>query len=106
MVDNMKPPKLEDDFRSNTHFTDIYGLNMAKKELNEIIDFLKDPNKFKSVGARLRRGVLLFGPPGTGKTLLAKATAGEAQCNFISCAASEFVEMYVGVGPKRVRELF
>eukprot|EP01016_Furgasonia_blochmanni_P040641 TRINITY_DN5202_c0_g1_i12.p1 TRINITY_DN5202_c0_g1~~TRINITY_DN5202_c0_g1_i12.p1 ORF type:complete len:422 (-),score=80.18 TRINITY_DN5202_c0_g1_i12:311-1576(-) len=104
--DQFMKKKIDDEYRSQVRFTDIYGLDRAKKELQEIIDFLKNPFKYKNVGARLRRGVLLYGPPGTGKTLLAKATAGESNASFISCTASEFVEMYVGVGPKRVRELF
>jgi cell division protease FtsH len=67
---------------------------------------LKDPQKYERIGARLRRGVLIYGPPGTGKTLLAKATAGESESSFLYCTASEFVEIYVGMGQKRVRELF
>lgn len=77
-----------------------------KVKLREIIDFLHNSDKFQHFGARIRRGVLLYGPPGTGKTLLARALADEAHCQFIRVAASEFQEMYVGVGAKRVRELF
>jgi len=94
------------EYSSNVKFTDIYGLDQAKLSLQEIINYLKNPAKYKAVGARLRRGVLLYGPSGIGKTMLAKAVAGEAGVAFLSCAASEFVELYVGVGPKRVRELF
>lgn len=74
--------------------------------MREVISFLNDPSIFEKFGARIRRGLLLYGPPGTGKTMLARALANEARCNFIKMAASEFQEMYVGVGPKRVRELF
>jgi len=89
-----------------TTFNDVAGLEEAKEELVEIVDFLKNPNKFKSVGAEIPKGVLLFGAPGVGKTLLAKAVAGEAGVPFFSISASEFVEMFVGVGASRVRDLF
>lgn len=88
------------------YFSDIYGMEEAKKELLEIVEYLKDPLKYQAIGARLRKGVLIYGPPGTGKTLLAKATAGECQANFIYSSASEFIEMYVGVGAKRIRNIF
>jgi cell division protease FtsH len=87
-------------------FTDVAGQNAAKSELVEIVDFLKEPDKYIALGARIPRGVLLVGPPGTGKTLLARAVAGEANVPFFSIAASEFVEMFVGVGASRVRDLF
>jgi len=87
-------------------FNDIAGIDEAKEEVKEIIDFLKDPKKYASLGARIPKGVLLIGPPGTGKTLLAKAIAGEAQVPFFSISGSEFVEMFVGVGAARVRDLF
>jgi cell division protease FtsH len=87
-------------------FNDIAGIDEAKEEVKEIIDFLKDPKKYASLGARIPKGVLLVGPPGTGKTLLAKAIAGEAQVPFFSISGSEFVEMFVGVGAARVRDLF
>ncbi len=74
--------------------------------MRQIIDFLTHPDKFKKIGARLRKGVIIFGPPGTGKTMLAKATANESGVNFMYCSATEFIEMYVGMGPKRVRALF
>eukprot|EP01017_Pseudomicrothorax_dubius_P018842 TRINITY_DN2076_c0_g1_i2.p1 TRINITY_DN2076_c0_g1~~TRINITY_DN2076_c0_g1_i2.p1 ORF type:complete len:351 (-),score=78.76 TRINITY_DN2076_c0_g1_i2:195-1247(-) len=96
----------DEQHKSTNRFTDVYGLEKAKRELQEIIDYLKEPEKYRRVGARLRRGVLLYGPPGTGKTLLARAAAGESNASFLYCAASEFVEMYVGVGAKRIRELF
>jgi cell division protease FtsH len=87
-------------------FTDVAGQNAAKQELVEVVDFLKEPDKYIALGARIPRGVLLIGPPGTGKTLLARAVAGEANVSFFSIAASEFVEMFVGVGASRVRDLF
>lgn len=87
-------------------FTDVAGAEEEKEELKEIVEFLKAPQKFTSVGARIPRGVLLVGPPGTGKTLFAKAVAGEANVPFFSISGSDFVEMYVGVGASRVRDLF
>ena len=85
---------------------DVAGLQEEKEELEEIIDFLKDPEKYTKIGARIPKGVLLEGPPGTGKTLLAKAVAGEADVPFFSISGSDFVEMFVGVGASRVRDLF
>src|SRR5207247_283136 len=82
------------------------GEDAAKGELTEMVDFLKEPDKYIQLGARIPRGVLLIGPPGTGKTLLARAVAGEAKTPFFSLSASEFVEMFVGVGASRVRDLF
>jgi cell division protease FtsH len=90
----------------NKTFKDVAGVDEAKEELSEIVDFLKDPAKFTKLGGRLPRGVLLNGPPGTGKTLLAKAIAGEAGVPFYSISGSDFVEMFVGVGASRVRDLF
>src|SRR5471032_2746225 len=87
-------------------FADVAGCDEAKVELEEIIEFLKDPQKFQRLGGRLPKGVLLVGPPGTGKTLLAKAVAGEAGRPFFSMSGSDFVEMFVGVGASRVRDLF
>merc|ERR1711939_851648 len=87
-------------------FTDVAGIEGAKLELTEVVEFLKKPEKFTAVGARIPKGVLLVGPPGTGKTLLAKAIAGEAGVPFFSISGSEFVEMFVGVGASRVRDLF
>ena len=87
-------------------FADVAGEEEAKKELQEVVDFLKHPERYRILGARLPRGVLLIGPPGTGKTLLTRAVAGEAQAPFFSISASEFVEMFVGVGASRVRDLF
>jgi cell division protease FtsH len=88
------------------NFDDVAGIDEAKAELSELVDFLKDPDKYRRLGGRIPRGVLLTGPPGTGKTLLARALAGEAQVPFFSISASEFVEMFVGVGASRVRDLF
>jgi cell division protease FtsH len=85
---------------------DVAGVDEAKQELTEVVEFLKYPEKFNSLGARIPRGVLLVGPPGTGKTLLARAVAGEAGVPFFSISGSEFVEMFVGVGASRVRDLF
>ncbi|MBC7870724.1 MAG: ATP-dependent metallopeptidase FtsH/Yme1/Tma family protein, partial [Chitinophagaceae bacterium] len=87
-------------------FEDVAGQDSAKAELVEIVDFLREPDKYIALGARIPRGVLLVGPPGTGKTLMARAVAGEASVSFFSIAASEFVEMFVGVGASRVRDLF
>jgi len=87
-------------------FEDVAGIDEAKAELTELVDFLKDPDKYRRLGGRIPRGVLLTGPPGTGKTLLARALAGEARVPFFSISASEFVELFVGVGASRVRDLF
>ena len=87
-------------------FADVAGVEEAKQELTEIVEFLKYPEKFVALGARIPKGVLLVGPPGTGKTLLSKAVAGEAGVPFFSISGSEFVEMFVGVGASRVRDLF
>ena len=87
-------------------FADVAGADEEKEELQEVVDFLRDPAKFKEIGARIPHGLLLVGPPGTGKTLLARAVAGEADVQFLSISGSDFVEMYVGVGASRVRDLF
>ncbi len=87
-------------------FKDVAGADEEKQELEEIVDFLKKPNKYKEIGAKVPKGVLLLGPPGTGKTLLARAVAGEAGCPFFPISGSDFVEMFVGVGASRVRDLF
>ncbi len=91
---------------SPIRFEAVAGCNEAKEEVSEIVEFLKDPTRFRSTGGRMPKGVLLVGPPGTGKTMLAKAVAGEAQANFYSLSGSDFVELYVGVGAARVRSLF
>lgn len=92
--------------KQNTKFADVGGMDEAKAELEEVVDFLKNPKKYTKVGARTPKGVLLVGPAGTGKTLLARAVAGEAKVQFLSIAGSEFMEMLVGVGASRVRDLF
>ncbi len=92
--------------RPGTTFSDVAGYANVKKEITEVIDFLKDPSKFAEVGARIPKGVLLVGPPGTGKTLIARAVAGEAGVPFLSVTGSDFMEMFVGVGASRVRDLF
>lgn len=95
-----------DDKKQRVTFKDVAGVKEAKQELSEIVDFLKNPKKFFEIGARIPKGVLLMGAPGTGKTLLARAVAGEAGVSFFSISGSEFVEMFVGVGASRVRDLF
>ena len=87
-------------------FSDVAGINEAKIEIMEFIDFMKNQEKYIQIGARIPKGALLSGPPGTGKTLLAKAAAGEANVPFLYMSGSDFVELYAGVGAKRVRELF
>jgi cell division protease FtsH len=94
------------DAKTGVMFADVAGIEEAKEEFEEIVTFLKTPEKFTAVGAKIPRGVMLVGPPGTGKTLLAKAIAGEAGVPFLSISGSEFVEMFVGVGASRVRDLF
>lgn len=98
--------KLYNEEQTKVRFTDVAGADEEKQELVEVVEFLKDPRKFTKVGARIPKGVLLFGPPGTGKTLLARAVAGEAGTPFFSISGSDFVEMFVGVGASRVRDLF
>ena len=98
--------KLFDDSKKKVRFTDVAGADEEKAELVEVVDFLKDHRKFTDIGARIPKGILLVGPPGTGKTLLARAVAGEAGVPFFSISGSDFVEMFVGVGASRVRDLF
>ncbi len=98
--------KLSPDTKNKVNFSDVAGAEEAKEELGEIIEFLKEPKKFINIGAKIPTGVLLVGPPGTGKTLLARAIAGEADVPFFSISGSDFVEMFVGVGASRVRDLF
>jgi AFG3 family protein len=87
-------------------FKDVAGCDEAKAEIMEFVQFLQNPDKYKDLGGKMPKGALLVGPPGTGKTLLAKATAGEAGVPFLSISGSDFMEMFVGVGPARVRDLF
>src|SRR5690625_1033231 len=98
--------KLYTEEQTKVRFTDVAGADEEKQELVEVVEFLKDPRKFSELGARIPKGVLLVGPPGTGKTLLARAVAGEAGTPFFSISGSDFVEMFVGVGASRVRDLF
>ncbi len=98
--------KFQMEAKTGVKFDDVAGIEEAKEELQEVVTFLKEPEKFTAVGAKIPRGMLLIGPPGTGKTLLAKAIAGEAGVPFFSISGSEFVEMFVGVGASRVRDLF
>ncbi|NOX79820.1 MAG: ATP-dependent metallopeptidase FtsH/Yme1/Tma family protein [Deltaproteobacteria bacterium] len=98
--------KLQESGEKKVTFEDVAGIDEAKEDLEEIVDFLRDPNKFTKLGGRIPRGVLLAGAPGTGKTLLAKAIAGEAEVPFFTISGSDFVEMFVGVGASRVRDLF
>jgi cell division protease FtsH len=98
--------KLQDPEKQDNTFDDVAGLDNTKKELEEIIEFLKDPNRFEDIGAKLPKGILMVGPPGTGKTLLARAVAGEAEVPFFSISGSDFMEMFVGVGAKRIRDMF
>lgn len=98
--------RLQPEGKKKITFEDVAGCDEAKQELTEVVDFLKDPRKFQAIGAKIPKGVLLVGPPGTGKTLLARAVAGEAGAPFFSISGSDFVEMFVGVGASRVRDLF
>ena len=98
--------KLAQDDKRKVTFNDVAGADEEKAELQEIVEFLKNPQKFVQIGARIPKGVLLVGPPGTGKTLIARAVAGEAGVPFLSISGSDFVELYVGVGASRVRDLF
>ncbi|MDO4733379.1 MAG: ATP-dependent zinc metalloprotease FtsH [Bacillota bacterium] len=98
--------KLQTDSRKKVTFADVAGIDEVKEELEEVVSFLKDPRKYNALGARIPKGVLLYGPPGCGKTLLARAVAGEAGVPFFSISGSDFVEMFVGVGASRVRDLF
>ena len=98
--------KMQGEGKVNVTFKDVAGADEAKQELEEVVEFLRNPGKFNAIGAKIPKGVLLFGPPGTGKTLLARAVAGEAGVPFFTISGSDFVEMFVGVGASRVRDLF
>ena len=98
--------RMMDENSNNITFADVAGCDEAKEEVKEVVDFLKDPQRFQKLGGRIPRGLLLVGPPGTGKTLLAKSIAGEAKVPFFSISGSDFVEMFVGVGAARVRDMF
>src|SRR4051812_42121821 len=105
-IGKSKATLFDKDTNVNITFNDVAGLEGAKVEIKEIVDFLKNPKKYTILGAKIPKGALLVGPPGTGKTLLAKAVAGEAKVPFFSLSGSDFVEMFVGVGASRVRDLF
>ena len=98
--------KLMEGGKVSTTFEDVAGCEEAKQDVQELVDFLKDPTRFQKLGGKIPRGVLMVGPPGTGKTLLARAIAGEAQAPFFAISGSDFVEMFVGVGASRVRDMF
>src|SRR5690606_23990747 len=98
--------KLLTETQGKVTFEDVAGVDEAKQDLEEIVEFLRDPGKFQRLGGRIPRGVLLVGPPGTGKTLLARSVAGEANVPFFTISGSDFVEMFVGVGASRVRDMF
>ena len=105
-IGKSKAKLFDENTKVKTTFKDVAGLEGAKEEVQEIVDFLKNPEKYTSLGGKIPKGALLVGPPGTGKTLLAKAVAGEAKVPFFSLSGSDFVEMFVGVGASRVRDLF
>ena len=105
-IGKSKATLFDQNSKVNVTFTDVAGLDEAKEEVMEVVDFLKNPKKYTALGGKIPKGVLLIGPPGTGKTLLAKAVAGEAEVPFFSISGSDFVEMFVGVGASRVRDLF
>src|SRR5947208_8841360 len=98
--------RMLDESTNTVTFADVAGCEEAKEEVAELVDFLRDPSKFQKLGGRIPRGVLMVGSPGTGKTLLARAIAGEAKVPFFSISGSDFVEMFVGVGAARVRDMF
>jgi cell division protease FtsH len=105
-IPRTKPQKIRPESRSSVEWKDVAGVEEAKHELREVVDFLRNPKRFKKLGARVPRGILLHGPPGTGKTMLAKAVAHEAKAEFFSQSASSFVEMFAGLGAARIRRLF
>jgi len=105
-VGKAKPVIVKGDAKDKITFKDVAGLHEAKVEVVEFVEFLRNPDKFKALGAKIPKGALLCGPPGTGKTLLAKAMSGEANVPFLSMSGSDFIEMFVGVGASRVRDLF
>ncbi len=105
-VGKSKAQLFDKDSSQKVTFKDVAGLSEAKEEIQEIVEFLKNPNNYTNLGGKIPKGALLVGPPGTGKTLLAKAVAGEANVPFFSISGSDFVEMFVGVGASRVRDLF
>ena len=101
-----KPQEIKPDSKQATRWEDVAGADEAKDELREVVEFLRDPKRFKKLGATVPRGILLHGPPGTGKTLLARAVANESSAQFYAQSAASFVEMFVGLGAARIRRLF
>ena len=106
MMPRTKPQAIQPDSNSSVRWDDVAGADEAKDELREVVEFLREPERFAALGARVPKGILLYGPPGTGKTLLAKAVAHESRAAFFSQSASSFVEMFAGVGASRIRKLF
>src|ERR1700750_1959692 len=106
LMPKTKPAQIKPDVKSSIGWDEIAGVDEAKDELREVVDFLRDPKRFAKLGARVPKGVLLHGPPGTGKTLLAKAVAHESGAQFFSQSAASFVEMFAGLGAARIRRLF
>src|SRR6478672_2753092 len=106
MMPSTKPQEIKPDSSVSIQWDDVAGADEAKAELQEVVDFLRDPKRFKALGAKVPKGIILHGPPGTGKTLLAKAVANESGAQFFAQSASSFVEMYAGLGAKRIRRLF
>src|SRR3712207_1923106 len=101
-----KPQEIKPDDSQSTRWDDVAGADETKEELREVVEFLRDPKRFKKLGAKVPRGILLHGPPGTGKTLLAKAVANESKSKFFAQSAASFVEMFAGLGAARIRRLF
>src|ERR687894_1624444 len=101
-----KPQEIAPSSSSSVQWHDVEGVEEAKDELREVVEFLRDPKRFKALGAKVPKGILLHGPPGTGKTLLAKAVANESKSRFFAQSASSFVEMFAGLGAARIRRLF
>ena len=106
LMPRVRPAPIEAQSRSAISWTDVAGLEEVKEELSEVVDFLRHPERFERLGARVPKGILLYGPPGTGKTLMAKAVASESGANFYAQSASAFVEMFAGLGAARIRKLF
>ncbi len=106
MMPRVKPTHVDSRSKSSVTWDDVAGVEEVRRELMEVVDFLRDPKRFERLGAKTPKGLLLYGPPGTGKTLLAKAVAHESGANFYSASASSFVEMFAGLGAARIRKLF
>src|ERR671938_718329 len=106
LMPKTKPQEIKPDSASSIGWSEVAGADEAKAELQEVVDFLRDPSRFKDLGAKVPKGILLHGPPGTGKTLLAKAVANESNAKFFAQSASSFVEMFAGLGAARIRRLF